>query len=413
MHYFLNCLVGFDIVDDESKPEPIKISPEKPLPHPKEWTDPANPPYDYWVYYLGANLSCLNQFRRSKGMSGFTFRPHCGEAGDIDHLASAYLFAHEINHGIQLKNNIVLQYLYYLSQVGISISPLSNNKLFLEYNANPCPLFFARGNFPFPHLSLPLSLSFPCLFSFISILSADWRFRCFVLPYPMPGLNVTLSTDDPLMLHYTMDPLVEGRFLAYSACLCWEGGEGGWWACFFGRHKFILCRVCDVFHDVVCGWIYALFLHTTICTNIISYVTIRTCNWLARDRVLRCRASLEIELNGFKWDGEYSLTIPVSIAKLVVEQETSVRHFLCCLIINSQFLKGHTRPYRPETRFFSRDGSILTKHTSWAKTTWFIGLFIQYSILPHSPLSLLLLRRSPSPLLFAGRGCERQRYQTN
>lgn len=87
--------------------------------------------------------------------------------GDIDHLVAAYLLAHQINHGIQLRKNPSLHYLYYLSQIGIAMSPLSNNKLFLEYNKNPFPKYFYQG------------------------------------------LNVSLSTDDPLMLHYTKDALVE------------------------------------------------------------------------------------------------------------------------------------------------------------------------------------------------------------
>ena len=33
----------------------------------------------------------------------------------------------------------VLQYLYYLAQVGIAMSPLSNNSLFLNYNRSPFP----------------------------------------------------------------------------------------------------------------------------------------------------------------------------------------------------------------------------------------------------------------------------------
>ena len=31
----------------------------------------------------------------------------------------------------------------------------------------------------------------------------------FCLSHIIPGMNVSLSTDDPLMLHYTKDPLVE------------------------------------------------------------------------------------------------------------------------------------------------------------------------------------------------------------
>jgi AMP deaminase len=60
-----------------------------------------------------------------------------------------------------------LQYLYYLGQVGLAVSPLSNNSLFLDYKRNPFPLFFRRG------------------------------------------LNVSLSTDDPLQFHVTEEPLLE------------------------------------------------------------------------------------------------------------------------------------------------------------------------------------------------------------
>lgn len=55
----------------------------------------------------------------------------------------------------------VLQYLYYLAQIGIAMSPLSNNSLFLNYHRNPLQEYFNRG------------------------------------------LNVSLSTDDPLQFHFT------------------------------------------------------------------------------------------------------------------------------------------------------------------------------------------------------------------
>lgn len=55
----------------------------------------------------------------------------------------------------------VLQYLYYLAQVPIAMSPLSNNSLFLEYSKNPLREFLHKG------------------------------------------LCVSLSTDDPMQFHYT------------------------------------------------------------------------------------------------------------------------------------------------------------------------------------------------------------------
>lgn len=55
----------------------------------------------------------------------------------------------------------VLQYLYYLAQVPIAMSPLSNNSLFLQYSKNPLREFLQKG------------------------------------------LCVSLSTDDPMQFHYT------------------------------------------------------------------------------------------------------------------------------------------------------------------------------------------------------------------
>ena len=52
-------------------------------------------------------------------------------------------------------------------QLGLSMSPLSNNSLFLDYHRNPFPTFSARG------------------------------------------LSISLSTDDPLQIHLTKEPLVE------------------------------------------------------------------------------------------------------------------------------------------------------------------------------------------------------------
>lgn len=54
------------------------------------------------------------------------------------------------------------------------MSPLSNNSLFLDYHRNPLPMFFLRG------------------------------------------LNVSLSTDDPLQIHLTKEPLVEEYSIAAS-----------------------------------------------------------------------------------------------------------------------------------------------------------------------------------------------------
>ncbi|KAJ2746128.1 AMP deaminase [Coemansia sp. BCRC 34301] len=164
LHVFLQRVVGIDSVDDESKPERRM---HKKYPLPRVWDSSANPPYTYYTYFTLANLCALNQWRARRGFNTFVFRPHAGEAGDTEHLAAAFLAAQAINHGILLRKVPALQYLYYLQQIGLAMSPLSNNALFLVYERNPFNTYFQRG------------------------------------------LNVALSTDDPLQFHFTKEPLME------------------------------------------------------------------------------------------------------------------------------------------------------------------------------------------------------------
>lgn len=164
LHIFLQRVIGFDSVDDESKTERRL---HRKFPPPKEWNSLQNPPYNYWIYYLFANMSSLNQWRERRGFNTFVLRPHCGEAGDVEHLASAVLCCHSISHGLMLRKAPLLQYIFYLEQIGIAMSPLSNNALFLAYERNPFQKYFRRG------------------------------------------LNVSLSTDDPLQFAFTKEPLIE------------------------------------------------------------------------------------------------------------------------------------------------------------------------------------------------------------
>jgi AMP deaminase len=164
LHIFLQRVVGFDSVDDESK---IERRLWKKFPVPKLWDIKQNPPYTYWIYYLFANMTSLNAYRKQRGFNTFVLRPHCGEAGDSEHLAAAALCCHSISHGLLLRKVPLLQYIYYLDQIGIAMSPLSNNALFLTYERNPFHQYFKRG------------------------------------------LNVSLSTDDPLQFAFTKEPLIE------------------------------------------------------------------------------------------------------------------------------------------------------------------------------------------------------------
>uniref|UniRef100_A0A8D3BV27 AMP deaminase n=1 Tax=Scophthalmus maximus TaxID=52904 RepID=A0A8D3BV27_SCOMX len=187
LHVFLKYVSGFDSVDDESKHSDHMFSFRSPKP--EQWTTDDNPPYSYYIFHMYANTMVLNNLRKERGLSTFQFRPHCGEAGSITHLVSAFLTADNISHGLNLKKvtihlmvglyfpktgnkSPVLQYLYYLAQVPIAMSPLSNNSLFLEYSKNPLREFLHKG------------------------------------------LCVSLSTDDPLQFHYTKEPLMEEYAIA-------------------------------------------------------------------------------------------------------------------------------------------------------------------------------------------------------
>ena len=53
-------VVGFDLVDDESKPE---RRPTKHMPPPLSWDIIFNPAFSYYAYYIYANLYTLNKVR--------------------------------------------------------------------------------------------------------------------------------------------------------------------------------------------------------------------------------------------------------------------------------------------------------------------------------------------------------------
>ncbi|XP_027882941.1 AMP deaminase 3b isoform X2 [Xiphophorus couchianus] len=170
IHVFLKYVTGFDSVDDESKHSDHMFSYKSPKP--EEWIEDNNPPYTYYLFYMYANIMVLNNLRKERGLNTFQFRPHCGEAGSLTHLVSAFLTADNISHGLNLKKSPVLQYLYYLAQVPIAMSPLSNNSLFLQYSKNPLREFLHKG------------------------------------------LCVSLSTDDPMQFHYTKEALMEEYAIA-------------------------------------------------------------------------------------------------------------------------------------------------------------------------------------------------------
>lgn len=216
-------MVGFDSVDDESKPEHHIFNLDSPLPG--DWTEEDNPPYSYYLYYTYANMTVLNHLRRSGWLCSpphlacvniiITLREHTKsrcrfgkQAARLQHFCAAPSLrgsgahsppgfrVHAVGEhlprpapeegeerahagvsrrvvGSELMSQSVvfqapvLQYLYYLAQIGIAMSPLSNNSLFLSYHRNPLPEYLSRG------------------------------------------LMVSLSTDDPLQFHFTKVSLAQ------------------------------------------------------------------------------------------------------------------------------------------------------------------------------------------------------------
>ena len=181
---FLAAVGGIDCVDDESLRDHLALT-EATLP--EDYLGEPNgkpPPYSFFMYYLYANLRSLNTLRKVRGLNVLSFKPHCGEAGEPHHLATAFLTAESINHGINLELSPSMQYLYYLTQIGMCVCPLSNNALFRRYENSPIPALFRRG------------------------------------------LHISLGTDDPLQFHSTPHPLEEeyalaAKFMGLTKCdLC-------------------------------------------------------------------------------------------------------------------------------------------------------------------------------------------------
>lgn len=112
----------------------------------------------------------------------------------------------------------VLQYLYYLAQIGIAMSPLSNNSLFLNYHRNPLPEYLARG------------------------------------------LCVSLSTDDPLQFHFT-----KVKFTSQLHIACYF--KLPWYICFFNL------PICILLHYIFCQTNILAYLMSFWNTNLNYYYT--------------------------------------------------------------------------------------------------------------------------------------------
>ncbi len=202
----------------------------------------------------------------------------------------------------------------------------------VSHVSTPCPSF---PSFPF----LPSFPSLPSFLPLFSTLDPKARFDSEMLC--LSGARSQCDTVHRRSPHVTLH---NGPSCGRSQCVSigWFCLRRGFdWVVFEGTHNpFCLSYVCVC---VCVSWrvdwyMTILFSSYDVSISYMWRFELAT-GWPVRERVFRCRASLEIELNGFKRDGElYSLPIPVFVAKLFdMEPETSVRLFSCCLIISCQF----------------------------------------------------------------------------
>ncbi|ELP88097.1 AMP deaminase, putative [Entamoeba invadens IP1] len=164
---FLQEISGFDSDGDEGVVESITLSSFDP-----NLENQSDPSYYVYMYYFYSNITSLNLLRMAKGLNTFDFRPHCGKTGHYSHLVAGYLTSKGVSQAVKLEDNTTLQYLFYLDQIGISQAPMATHAKITPYSSNPFNTFFAVG------------------------------------------LNVSLSTDKPLRVHKTVEPLLEEYSMA-------------------------------------------------------------------------------------------------------------------------------------------------------------------------------------------------------
>lgn len=195
LHYFLTKISGFDLlsVDKRHRDESLFDIPK--LQSPRKWTSDENPPYSYYLYYIFKNFSKLNNFRKSRSMCTFNLRPHVASLSDrsglgiiTESLSSCFLLSKNIINGEKLANYPVLQYLYYLKQIGITMSPLCWNKTLQLSNDDDNHI---ESN-TFAYEKNP------------------------AIEFFQIGMRVSLSTNKPLFSSLTREPLIEEYSVAGS-----------------------------------------------------------------------------------------------------------------------------------------------------------------------------------------------------
>ncbi|EPY35860.1 adenosine monophosphate deaminase, partial [Strigomonas culicis] len=122
----------------------------------------------YFLYYVWANLTSLNALRRRRGFNTLQLRAVLPAGTSRTTLAVAYLLCDHVIDGCALHERPVLQYLFGIHRIGVSMAPLSTNGLgSVSFADHPFMQLFRRG------------------------------------------LRVSLSTVTPLLTHCSQEPLLE------------------------------------------------------------------------------------------------------------------------------------------------------------------------------------------------------------
>ena len=85
------------------------------------------PPLDYIEFYFYANLAVVNELRVAVGMERVPFLPYTSrkQRGAAAQMAVAFLLGDQITNAMAFTNQPVLQYLFFLAQINVSCSPIT------------------------------------------------------------------------------------------------------------------------------------------------------------------------------------------------------------------------------------------------------------------------------------------------
>jgi len=196
LYYFLTKVSAIDLLSADKQNRDQSLFDVTKLVSPNKWTSSENPPYAYYLYYIFVNMTNLNNFRKSRGMCTLNLRPHVGSISDksglgiiTESLSTCFLLSKNIINGEKLSNYPVLQYLYYLKQIGITMSPLCWNKTLQLLNDDDS------------HIEAPTTFAYE---------------KNPAIEFFRIGMRVSLSTNKPLFSSLTREPLIEEYSIAGS-----------------------------------------------------------------------------------------------------------------------------------------------------------------------------------------------------